>query len=109
VTTIATTATRFATGVSYAAPPAGSLAVVKNGTTYYLNCNTRFRPMYGANGEHYQMVAAPQTLPAAAARCRGRIHGAKSPTPCPQHCHPPSSRVCRRCLAGSDDGALIAV
>ena len=46
-------------GVSYAALPAGSMAVTKNGTTYYLNGNTWFQPLYGANGVHYQVVSAP--------------------------------------------------
>jgi hypothetical protein len=59
VTTTTTTSTSYAMGVSYAALPAGSLAVTKNGTTYYLNGNTWFQPMYGANGVHYQVVAAP--------------------------------------------------
>jgi hypothetical protein len=46
-------------GVSYAALPAGSMAVTKNGTTYYLSGNTWFQPMFGANGVHYLVVQAP--------------------------------------------------
>ena len=45
--------------MSYAALPAGSATINKNGTTYYLNGNTWFKPLYGANGVHYQVVAAP--------------------------------------------------
>ena len=59
MTTVTTTTTNYAMGVSYAALPAGSMAVTKNGTTYYLNGNTWFQPMFGANGVHYQVVAAP--------------------------------------------------
>jgi hypothetical protein len=58
VTTVTTT-TSYGMGVSYAALPAGSMAVAKNGTTYYLSGNTWFQPMYGANGVHYQVVPAP--------------------------------------------------
>lgn len=54
-----TTTTSYALGVSHAALPAGSMAVTKNGATYYLSGNTWFQPMYGANGVHYQVVAAP--------------------------------------------------
>ncbi|MBK9987232.1 MAG: hypothetical protein IPP21_09910 [Betaproteobacteria bacterium] len=50
VTTVTTTTTSYAMGVSYAALPAGSMAVTKNGTTYYLAGNTWFQPMFGANG-----------------------------------------------------------
>ena len=57
VTTV--TKTSYATGVSYAALPAGSMAVTKNGTTYYLSGNTWFQPMFGANGVHYVVVQAP--------------------------------------------------
>jgi hypothetical protein len=46
-------------GVSYAALPAGAMAINKNGATYYLSGNTWFLPAYGANGVHYQVVAAP--------------------------------------------------
>ena len=35
------------------------MAVVKNGTTYYLSGNTWFQPLYGANGVHYQVVPTP--------------------------------------------------
>ena len=44
---------------NYAALPAGSMAINKNGTTYYLNGNTWFQPAYGANGVYYTVVAAP--------------------------------------------------
>jgi len=56
---VTTTTASYAMGVSYAALPAGSMAVNKNGTTYYLNGNTWFQPMFGANGVHYQVVPAP--------------------------------------------------
>jgi hypothetical protein len=46
-------------GRSYAAVPAGSFPVNKNGTTYYLNGNTWFQPAFGANGVYYRVVAAP--------------------------------------------------
>ena len=49
----------YAMGVNYAAVPAGSMAINKNGTTYYLSGNTWFRPAYGANGIYYQVVPAP--------------------------------------------------
>ena len=58
-TTVTTTTTSYALGVSHAALPAGSMAVTKNGATYYLSGNTWFQPMYGANGVHCQVVAAP--------------------------------------------------
>jgi beta-lactam-binding protein with PASTA domain len=59
VTTVTTTTTSYAMGVSYAALPAGSMAVTKNGSTYYLSGNTWFQPMFGANGVHYQVVPTP--------------------------------------------------
>jgi len=59
VTTVTTTATSYAAGVSYAALPAGSMAAGKNGTTCYLNGNTGFQQLCGANGAHYQVVPAP--------------------------------------------------
>ena len=46
-------------GMSYAAVPAGSMAINKNGATYYLSGNTWFQPAYGANGIHYVVVPAP--------------------------------------------------
>ena len=46
-------------GVNYAAVPAGSMAINKNGTTYYLSGNTWFQPAYGANGVYYTVVSAP--------------------------------------------------
>jgi hypothetical protein len=46
-------------GASYAALPAGAMAVNKNGQTYYLSGNTWFQPAFGANGVHYTVVAAP--------------------------------------------------
>jgi hypothetical protein len=49
----------YAMGVNYAALPAGSIVINKNGSTYYLNGNTWFQPAYGANGVYYQVVAAP--------------------------------------------------
>jgi hypothetical protein len=49
----------YVMGMSYAALPAGSMTIVKNGSTYYLNGNTWFQPAYGANGVHYIVVSAP--------------------------------------------------
>jgi hypothetical protein len=49
----------YAMGVNYAALPAGSMSINKNGQTYYLNGNTWFQPAYGANGIYYQVVSAP--------------------------------------------------
>ncbi|MFO1206977.1 MAG: hypothetical protein U1E63_14865 [Burkholderiales bacterium] len=49
----------YATGASYAAPPPGAIAVNRGGTTYYLSGNTWFKPLYGANGVHYQVVPTP--------------------------------------------------
>ncbi len=46
-------------GVNYAAVPAGSMPINKNGTTYYRSRNTWFRPAYGANGIDYQVMPAP--------------------------------------------------
>ena len=46
-------------GVNYAAVPAGSMAINKSGTTYYLNGNTWFQPSYGANGVYYRVVPTP--------------------------------------------------
>ena len=46
-------------GMNYAAVPAGSFPVNKNGTTYYLNGNTWFQPAFGANGVYYKVVPAP--------------------------------------------------
>ena len=48
-----------AMGVNYAAPPAGSIPINKNGTTYYLSGNTWFLPVYGANGVYYKVVPTP--------------------------------------------------
>ncbi len=47
------------TGVNYAAPPAGSMTINRNGTTYYLDGNTWFQPAYLANGVYCRVVAAP--------------------------------------------------
>ena len=60
-TTVTTSAApaSFVLGASYAALPAGALAVNKNGQTYYLKGNTWFLPAFGANGVHYTVVAAP--------------------------------------------------
>ena len=58
-TTVTTTTTTYAMGMNYAAVPAGSMAINKNGTTYYLNGNTWFQPAFGANGVYYRVVAAP--------------------------------------------------
>jgi hypothetical protein len=58
-TTVTTTTVSYAMGATYAALPAGSMSIVKNGQTYYLNGNTWFLPAYGANGVHYTAVAAP--------------------------------------------------
>jgi hypothetical protein len=49
----------FAMGGVYAAVPAGSITIPKNGTTYYLNGNTWFQPAFGANGVYYRVVPAP--------------------------------------------------
>jgi hypothetical protein len=49
----------YAMGINYAAVPAGSISINKNGTTYYLNGNTWFQPAYGANGVYYHVVPAP--------------------------------------------------
>jgi hypothetical protein len=46
-------------GMSYAALPAGAMTINKGGTTYFLSGNTWFKPAYGANGVHYQVVPAP--------------------------------------------------
>ena len=46
----------YATGVNYAALPAGAMSVNKNGTTYYLSGNTWFKPAYGASGVYYTAV-----------------------------------------------------
>ena len=46
-------------GLNYAALPAGSVLVNKNGITYYLNGNTWFKPSYGANGVYYTVVPTP--------------------------------------------------
>jgi hypothetical protein len=49
----------YSMGINYAALPAGSMSVNKNGTTYYLSGNTWFQPSYGANGVYYTVVPAP--------------------------------------------------
>ena len=49
----------YATGVNYAALPAGAMSVNKNGTTYYLSGNTWFKPAYGASGVYYTAVPTP--------------------------------------------------
>ena len=49
----------YVMGVNYAALPAGSMTINKNGATYYLNGNTWFQPSYGANGVYYTVVPAP--------------------------------------------------
>ena len=58
-TTVTTTTTTYAMGVNYAAVPAGSIVINKNGGTYYLNGNTWFQPAFGANGVYYRVVSAP--------------------------------------------------
>jgi hypothetical protein len=60
-TTVTTTAgpASYAMGASYAALPAGAMAINKNGQTYYLLGNTWFQPAFGANGVHYTVVGAP--------------------------------------------------
>jgi hypothetical protein len=58
-TTVTTTTTTYAMGMNYAAVPAGSIMINKNGGTYYLNGNTWFQPAYGANGVYYRVVTAP--------------------------------------------------
>ena len=49
----------YSTGVNYAALPAGSMTINKNGTTYSLNGNTWFQTAYGANSIYYEVVPAP--------------------------------------------------
>jgi hypothetical protein len=49
----------YAMGVNYAALPAGSITINKNGATYYLSGNTWFQPSYGANGVFYKVVPTP--------------------------------------------------
>jgi hypothetical protein len=56
---IASAPASYAMGVNYAALPTGSMAISKNGTTYYINGNTWFQPAYGANGVYYTVVPAP--------------------------------------------------
>jgi hypothetical protein len=51
--------TTYVMGVNYAALPAGSMAITKNGITYYLSGNTWFQPSYGANGVFYRVVPTP--------------------------------------------------
>jgi hypothetical protein len=46
-------------GMSYAALPTGAAKINKSGTTYYLSGNTWFKPLYGANGVHYEVVPTP--------------------------------------------------
>ena len=46
-------------GMSYAMLPAGAAKIDKSGTTYYLSGNTWFKPLYGANGVHYEVVPTP--------------------------------------------------
>jgi hypothetical protein len=46
-------------GVNYATLPPGSMPINQGGATYYLNGNTWFQPMYGANGVYYQVVPGP--------------------------------------------------
>ncbi len=55
----ANTAAAYAMGGNYAALPAGTVAVQKYGTTYYLLGNTWFQPVYGANGVYYRVVPTP--------------------------------------------------
>ena len=45
--------------VGYATLPAGSQEVTRLGTVYYVNGNTWYQPVYGANGVYYQVVPAP--------------------------------------------------
>lgn len=45
--------------MNYAVLPPGTMTINKNGTTYYLNGNTWFKPSYGANGVFYTVVAVP--------------------------------------------------
>ena len=49
----------YLVGVNYATLPAGSMAIPKNGMTYYLSGNTWFKPSYGANGVFYTVVPTP--------------------------------------------------
>jgi hypothetical protein len=46
-------------GMAYASLPAGSMQINKNGSTYYLNGDTWFKPAYGANGVFYTVVPTP--------------------------------------------------
>ncbi len=52
-------ASGYAMGVNYATLPPGSMPINREGATYYLNGNTWFQPMYGANGVYYQVVPTP--------------------------------------------------
>jgi hypothetical protein len=49
----------YAMGAAYATLPAGSAAVNRNGTTYYISGSTWFMPSFGANGVYYRVVPAP--------------------------------------------------
>lgn len=51
--------TAYPAGAMYAAPPAGSAAVVVKGQTYYLSGNTWYQAAYGANGVYYRVVPTP--------------------------------------------------
>jgi hypothetical protein len=49
----------YASNAIYPTLPPGSMAINKNGNTYYLNGNTWFQPAYGANGVYYRVVPTP--------------------------------------------------
>ncbi len=46
-------------GANYATLPPGSTPAAVAGATYYINGNTWFKPMYGANGVYYRVVPTP--------------------------------------------------
>ena len=49
----------YSMGANYATLPPGSTPATVAGTTYYINGNTWFKPMYGANGVYYRVVPTP--------------------------------------------------
>jgi hypothetical protein len=58
-TSVTATQTTYATGSIHTTLPAGSMAIKKDGTTYYLHGNTWFLPAHGANGVYYRVVPTP--------------------------------------------------
>jgi hypothetical protein len=49
----------YSMGANYATLPPGSTPANVAGATYYINGNTWFKPMYGANGVYYRVVPTP--------------------------------------------------